>query len=168
MPKTFCFCSSPAGGLTLVEEDGVLTAIVFGRAILGGGVRGDSPLLRRTREQLGQHFTGQRKTFELPYRLTGTPFQMRVWEELCKIPYGETRSYADIAIAVERPGAGRAIGMAAHRNPIPLIVPCHRVVGADGSLTGYGGGLGAKRLLLTLEQRYSHADEGCEACAGSV
>lgn len=107
---------------------------------------------RRAKSQLNAYFRGKRTAFDLPLRLEGTPFQSRVWAALCGIPYGETRSYADIARRIGNPKACRAVGLANGRNPIGIIVPCHRVIGADGSLTGFGGGLTRKRALLTLER----------------
>ena len=104
-------------------------------------------------QQLDEYFKGTRKTFDFPYKLHGTPFQKTVWAALREIPYGETRSYKDIAEAIGCPRAFRAVGMANHANPIFIAIPCHRVIGADGSLVGYGGGLGMKKLLLELERR---------------
>jgi methylated-DNA-[protein]-cysteine S-methyltransferase len=103
------------------------------------------------RSQLTEYFDGRRREFDLPLGLEGNPFELRVWEELCRIPYGETVSYGEIAREIGAPNAARAVGLANGRNPVALIVPCHRVIGADGSLTGYGGGLERKRLLLDLE-----------------
>lgn len=105
----------------------------------------------RAYEQLLEYFDGKRQIFELPLELRGTDFQMLVWRELQKIPYGETRSYKDIAAAIGNPKACRAVGMANHNNPIGIIVPCHRVIGADGSMVGYAGGINIKRALLELE-----------------
>jgi methylated-DNA-[protein]-cysteine S-methyltransferase len=102
--------------------------------------------------QLTEYFKGQRKKFELPLDLQGTPFQKKVWNKLLHVPYGKTCSYQDLAVAVGKPKAFRAIGGANHRNPIPIIVPCHRVIGAKGALTGYGGGLWRKQWLLEHEQ----------------
>jgi methylated-DNA-[protein]-cysteine S-methyltransferase len=103
------------------------------------------------RDQLGAYFAGERRDFDLPLSMVGNPFELRVWEELRTIPYGETTSYGEIAQRIGNPGAPRAVGLANGRNPIAVIVPCHRVIGANGSLTGYGGGLERKRLLLDLE-----------------
>ena len=103
------------------------------------------------RTQLAEYFDGRRRTFELELAPAGSPFELRVWRTLLEIPYGETASYGAIAARVGAPGAARAVGLANGRNPIAVIVPCHRVIGADGSLTGYGGGLERKRLLLDLE-----------------
>ncbi len=110
-----------------------------------------SPLLRRAGEQLTAYFEGRRKTFSLPLAPVGTPFQRRVWAELERIPYGETLSYSQLARRAGRPRAIRAAGAANGKNPISIVIPCHRVVGKDGSLTGYGGGLETKRALLDLE-----------------
>jgi methylated-DNA-[protein]-cysteine S-methyltransferase len=104
------------------------------------------------RDQLGEYFAGTRTRFDLPLVLSGDAFQARVWAELQRIPYGETVSYGHVAREIGRPDAARAVGLANGRNPISVIVPCHRVIGSDGSLTGYGGGLERKRLLLELEQ----------------
>jgi methylated-DNA-[protein]-cysteine S-methyltransferase len=101
--------------------------------------------------QLGEYFDGARRAFDVPLALAGNQFELRVWKALCEIPYGETASYGEIAKRIGEPGAPRAVGLANGRNPIAVIVPCHRVIGADGSLTGYGGGLERKRLLLDLE-----------------
>ena len=109
-------------------------------------------LLRRAARELEEYFAGERRDFTLPLAPAGTPFQQRVWRALEAIPYGETRTYAQIAAAVGNPRAVRAVGGANHRNPLPVVIPCHRVIGADGSLTGYAGGLERKTLLLGLER----------------
>lgn len=103
--------------------------------------------------QLEEYFRGKRKTFKLPLKLKGTEFQKLVWDALLTIPYGETRSYSEIACQIGRPKASRAVGMANHRNPVAIVVPCHRVIGKNGSLTGYAGGLDKKERLLDLERR---------------
>lgn len=149
--KRFVVVQSPVGDLTLTEENGALTGLYFGRRSLEGE-EGLTALLERASRQLEEYFAGKRKQFDLPLSLWGTEFQRQVWAALRDIPYGETRSYGQIAQAVGRPKAVRAVGMANHRNPISIIVPCHRVVGADGSLTGYGGGLENKKFLLALER----------------
>ena len=149
--KRFVVVQSPVGDLTLTEENGALTGLYFGRLSLEGE-EGLTALLERTSRQLEEYFAGKRKQFDLPLSLRGTEFQRQVWAALRDIPYGETRSYGQIAQAVGRPKAVRAVGMANHNNPISIIVPCHRVVGADGSLTGYGGGLENKKFLLALER----------------
>ena len=140
---------SPIGLLTVEETDGAITAIHFG----GNGVSTPStPLLQKAQQQLTEYFTAGRRIFDLPLAPHGTPFQQAAWSALCQIPYGETRTYAQQAAAIGRPRACRAIGMANHCNPIPILIPCHRVIGAGGKLTGYAGGLDTKRYLLTLEK----------------
>ena len=111
----------------------------------------ETELIKRAKKQLFEYFEGKRKKFNLPLLKAGTPFQILVWNTLEKIPYGETRSYKDIAIAIGNPKAVRAVGMANNRNKIAIFIPCHRVIGADGKLVGYGGGLHIKRFLLELE-----------------
>lgn len=115
-----------------------------------GAVR-DDDAFAAVREQLAEYFAGERTTFDVELVMEGTEFQRRVWAALREIPYGETRSYGELADRLGVPGAARAVGLANGRNPISVIVPCHRVIGADGSLTGFGGGLGRKRILLELE-----------------
>ncbi len=112
------------------------------------------PFLREARSQLEAWFAGQLYTFDLPLELEGTPFQKRVWQALTEIPYGETRSYSFIAAAIGAPRAVRAVGAANGRNPVPIVVPCHRVIGAGGALVGYGGGLPLKKRLLEVEAKY--------------
>ena len=112
---------------------------------------GDRQLLADATEQLEAYFAGRRMSFDLPLDLEGTPFQQRVWRELCEIPYGETISYGELAIRIGKPGSARAVGLANGQNPIAVIVPCHRVIGSTGKLTGYGGGLERKAWLLDHE-----------------
>lgn len=148
----YLYLPSPVGELTLTQEGDCLTGLYFGR-LPCRGQEGPTPILEETVRQLAEYFAGKRRDFALPLLLKGTPFQRRVWEALQAIPYGETCSYGDIARAVGSPKACRAVGGANHKNPISIIVPCHRVVGAQGGLTGYGGGLDNKRFLLDLERR---------------
>lgn len=148
----FWHISSPIGDLTLTEEEGALTGLYFGR-LSRPGEAGPTALLEEAARQLREYFAGQRREFGLPLCLRGTAFQMQVWQALQAIPYGEVRTYGEIARAIGKSKACRAVGMANHNNPISIIVPCHRVVGAGGSLTGYGGGLENKRFLLELEKR---------------
>ena len=115
--------------------------------------RRSSDVIQRAMGQLDEYFTGSRMTFDIPLHLCGTEFQKRVWLSLPYIPYGETRSYGEIAAAIGNPKACRAIGGANHNNPIMIMIPCHRVIGANGSMTGYGGGLPVKEYLLELEQK---------------
>jgi methylated-DNA-[protein]-cysteine S-methyltransferase len=115
-------------------------------------VRDDAPFAA-AHAQLDEYFAGDRTEFDLPLHPSGTPFQLKVWDALRTIPYGEVRSYGEIAEQIGKPGAARAVGLANGRNPISIIVPCHRVIGASGALTGYGGGLERKQALLDLESR---------------
>lgn len=110
-------------------------------------------LVKKCKSELEEYFSGMRKSFDLPLRFEGTDFQKQVWQQLGKIPYGETRTYGEIAELIGKPKAARAIGMANHNNPILILAACHRVIGADGSLTGYAAGIEAKRYLLELEKK---------------
>ncbi len=155
----YCSYTLPIGDVTLVCEKGELTELCFGRnaptEMIEAGIMEDNlPVLEKAYKQLKEYFIGERKEFDLPLRLDGTEFQMEVWEALQTIPYGETRSYKDIAVQIGKEGASRAVGMANNKNPLPIFVPCHRVVGSDGSLTGYAGGTDVKVALLELEKRY--------------
>ncbi|MEG0035624.1 MAG: methylated-DNA--[protein]-cysteine S-methyltransferase [Oscillospiraceae bacterium] len=138
----------PCGALKIGYTDTAITGISISDEKAGGT---PSPLSELAKTQLCEYFDGKRHEFDLPLELRGTDFQKRVWAALCDIPYGETRSYKDIAKAVSNPKGYRAVGMANNKNPVVIVVPCHRVIGADGSLVGYGGGLDMKRLLLKLE-----------------
>lgn len=147
---------SPVGVLRIVADRDALRQIDFhsARAIPApdpAWVNADDTLLREAKQQLQAWFAGDRRAFELPLAPEGTPFQRDVWDALCRIPYGETVSYGDIAADVGRPDASRAVGAACGRNPLPIVIPCHRVVGRNGSLTGFGGGIEAKKTLLAVE-----------------
>ena len=137
------------GSVTFVEEDGALLAITTHRPY--EGIEQETALIKEANRQLSEYLKGERQMFYLPLNPRGTDFQKRVWRALCDIPYGETRSYKQIAEAIGNPKAVRAVGMANNRNPITIVVPCHRVIGADGKLVGYGGGLEMKEFLLRLE-----------------
>lgn len=146
---------SPVGPLTLVARDGVLSGLYmteqrYRPAEASFGAR-DASLLGDVVEQLAEYFSGSRTRFDVPLDLVGTPFQRAVWTALLAIPYGETVSYGELARVLGRPTAARAVGLANGHNPISIIVPCHRVVGSGGSLTGYGGGIARKRHLLDFE-----------------
>lgn len=144
---------SPVGPLTLTERDGALCGLEFSEtSLFKAAVPGDCPLFAQTEKELAEYFAGERKVFTFPLSLSGTDFRLKVWRTLENIPYGETRSYADIAAAIGSPKACRAVGGASHNNPVSIIIPCHRVIGADGSLTGYGGGVAIKEYLLKLEK----------------
>ncbi|MEZ5555436.1 methylated-DNA--[protein]-cysteine S-methyltransferase [Haliea sp.] len=153
MPTTTArVIGSPLGPLQLVATGSHLSAIHFSdRHRSYAQDNGASAVLERASLQLAEYFAGQRRTFDLPLAAWGTAFQQAVWQTLREIPWGELRSYRDIACALQNPRAVRAVGAANGRNPLPIVVPCHRVIGANGSLTGFAGGLEAKRLLLELE-----------------
>jgi methylated-DNA-[protein]-cysteine S-methyltransferase len=147
---------SPVGPLLLAADDDHLRMIWFSNprhpiprdAVLEPG---DNAVLRKTQSQLDAYFAGALRAFDLPLHPVGTPFQREVWSMLARIPYGETWSYGAVAKRIGKPEAVRAVGAANGRNPIPIVLPCHRVIGADGSLTGFGGGLPTKQFLLALE-----------------
>jgi methylated-DNA-[protein]-cysteine S-methyltransferase len=147
---------SPLGALTVVGEDGALTGVYFDGHrhmpdVTGFGPRADQEF-GEVRRQLGEYFAGERTGFDLPLAPVGPEFHLQVWKLLEKIPYGETRSYGDLARELGDISLAQAVGAANGRNPLSVIVPCHRVVGADGRLVGYAGGLARKRVLLDLEQ----------------
>ena len=142
------FYDSPVGPMTLVQEGEVLTRLDFNTP---SQAEETTPLLLEARRQLQEYFAGERKAFALPLAPAGTVFQKKVWAALREIPWGETRSYGDIARAIGKPTACRAVGTANGRNPLPVFIPCHRVIGTNGSITGYSGGLEKKRFLLRLE-----------------
>lgn len=145
---------SPIGMLTLVEDAGALVGVYLeSTPTPPEAERRATPLLERAAKQLGEYFEKKRERFELPLDPRGTDFQRAVWKALREIPFGETVSYAHVAKKIGRPSAQRAVGAANGSNPIALIIPCHRVIGANGSLTGYGGGLPRKRWLLAHEMR---------------
>ena len=142
---------SVIGPLFIVEEDGALLRVSFVSMPDPAAETRKSPLITETIAQLEEYFQQKRRVFSLPLDPCGTVFQKKVWQALQEIPYGETMSYGQIARMVDSPKAFRAVGMANHCNPIVIIVPCHRVIGADGSMVGYGAGLGKKEFLLRLE-----------------
>jgi methylated-DNA-[protein]-cysteine S-methyltransferase len=154
--NAFSHFDSPIGRLLLTSDGTNLTGLYMEPSRKAQSTDGwvedaaVEPLAAALR-QLDEYFTGARRVFDLPLRLQGTPFQQRVWQALCEIPYGETWSYGQLAKQIGNPSASRAVGLANGRNPISILVPCHRVIGADGSLTGYGGGLQRKQWLLAHE-----------------
>ncbi len=143
---------SKIGPLTILCDDEALLRIDFGTVEHENAVREQSELICRTEGQLEEYMAGTRTEFDLPLNPEGTEFQKKVWNALLLIPYGETKSYKDIAVLIDNPKGCRAVGMANNRNPIPIIIPCHRVIGTNGSLIGYGGGLDIKVKLLELER----------------
>jgi methylated-DNA-[protein]-cysteine S-methyltransferase len=158
MDKTYRTLPSPIGTLTVVEAgDGSLFEVLFdGQAPPKDAIH-NANAASEAAKQLTEYFDGKRRDFNLKLSPKGTEFQRAVWNELLAIPYGQTRSYLQIAVSLGKPTATRAVGAANGANPIPIIVPCHRVIGADGSLTGFGGGLDIKRKLLELEGLLSPA-----------
>jgi methylated-DNA-[protein]-cysteine S-methyltransferase len=144
---------SPLGDLLLVAEKSALCGLYMGRRepepTWEPGE--DTQVLREAAAQLAAYFAGTLRRFDVPLRMQGTPFQQRVWAALLEVPYGTTTSYGELARGLGQPGASRAVGLANGRNPVSIIVPCHRVIGSSGKLTGYGGGLDRKRLLLQHE-----------------
>jgi methylated-DNA-[protein]-cysteine S-methyltransferase len=163
--NAFTYLDSPIGRLLLTSDGSALTGLYMEPSrkaqSTDGWIEdaGVEPLPEVVR-QLTEYFAGTRREFDLPLRLQGTTFQQRVWHELTKIPYGATWSYGELAKRISKPSASRAVGLANGRNPISILVPCHRVIGADGSLTGYGGGLERKRWLLAHEGAPAELDLG--------
>lgn len=155
----YCYMDTPIGELLLAGDDDCLGLIGFPKGKMRHDPEADwifnEKPFAAARQQLEEYFAGERKDFDLPLHLSGTDFQVQVLQELRRIPYGETTSYGDIAKRIGRPKAMRAVGAANGRNPIPIIVPCHRVIGSSGDLTGFGGGLDTKEALLRLEAENS-------------
>lgn len=153
--KKYDWYDSDLGPLTIVEYQGALYQIEFGKreyTLQEHMERNQTSLIRQVCQQLEEYFKRKRTRFDLPLYIEGTDFQRKVWEELQKIPYGDTRSYKEIAIGIGNEKACRAVGLANNKNKIPIIIPCHRVVGANHKLVGYAGGLDIKKKLLELEQ----------------
>lgn len=146
------FYETEMGMMGIVEQEGFITDVFFGAVPPEGEyLQVETALIADAGTQLREYFAGERREFDLPLKPAGTEFQQAVWQALQNIPYGQTASYGEVARAVGRPKAVRAVGGANHKNPIVVIIPCHRVIGADGSLTGYGSGLPVKQKLLRLE-----------------
>lgn len=141
---------TPFGHVTIQVEGDAVTRVAFGDCPLAG-TRRPTALSNRAANELQEYFAGKRRQFDVPLRLSGTPFQREVWQALRRIPYGQTRSYGEVAASIGHPGASRAVGQANNRNPLPIFVPCHRVIAADGSLAGYAFGPKVKQFLLDLE-----------------
>ena len=156
----YCYFDTPIGELLLAGEEGALSMIGFPKGSMRREPEADwifnETQLADVSRQLREYFAGERKEFDLPLKLSGTEFQVSVLEALQNIPYGETTSYGEIAKRIGRPKAVRAVGAANGRNPIPIVVPCHRVIGSTGDLTGFGGGLDTKEALLRLEAENTH------------
>ena len=147
----FLLFETPLGFMALGEENEHITRLYLPNTPTPRLMSHETPLLCRARDQLLEYLAGERVEFDLPLAPQGTPFQQKVWNTLRNIPYGQTRSYKDIALAVGCPKGFRAVGMANRSNPIPIFIPCHRVIAADGSPGGYAGGLELKQALLTIE-----------------
>ena len=150
MEKIF-FYDTPVGKLIIGEENGSITRVTWTQ-LPQSYLQEETELILRCKQQLDEYFAGRRKAFDLPLAPKGTEFQKKVWSALQEIPYGELRTYQDIAIAVGRPKGCQAVGGANGKNPIAILIPCHRVIGKDGSMTGYSGGLAQKEKLLRLEK----------------
>lgn len=152
----------PVGSLCIQEENGKIIGIHKkhrnGQYDIENTLEKETPLIRQAYQQLREYFNRQRQEFDLPLHLSGTEFQQKVWKALCTIPYGETCSYKDLARKIGNPKACRAVGGANNKNPIMIVIPCHRVIGANGSLVGYGGGLSVKKYLLELEKSPANCD----------
>lgn len=146
----FCY-NSPIGKIYIEEENEHIVQISFSEIF---GEENETQLIKETCKQLSEYFEGKRKVFTIPIATKGTTFQKQVWQALCEIPYGKTCSYKDIAIKIGNPRASRAVGMANNKNPIAIIIPCHRVIGKNGNLTGYAGGLEIKDFLLEKENSF--------------
>ncbi len=156
MEKHYCRYQTEIGELLIAEKNDGITDVISFKDLSAPfrGIHLETPLLKKAALQMEEYLRGERKDFDVPLAPEGTSFQQQVWKALQDIPYGETRSYKDIAMAIGKPKAMRAVGMANHHNPISFIIPCHRVIGANGSLVGYGGGLELKKKLLDLEKTY--------------
>lgn len=144
---------SPVGALRLLANDRGLTGLYLPRQAAPDAAPGTSPLLERAARQLAAYFAGELRAFDLPLAADGTPWQRAVWDQLVRIPFGETRSYGELAHVLAKPTGARAVGSANGKNPISIIVPCHRVIAGSGALTGYAGGIEAKQWLLAHESR---------------
>lgn len=151
----FWMFDTPIGYMGLGAENDALVRVYLPNTPTPRLMPRKTPLLEQAEQQLQEYFRGARKTFALPLAPEGTPFQNRVWAELQTIPYGQTRTYKQLACMADCPKGFRAVGMANNRNPLPILIPCHRVIGADGSMTGYTGGVELKRILLDLEKKYA-------------
>jgi methylated-DNA-[protein]-cysteine S-methyltransferase len=153
----YTYIDSPIGALLVTRDEGGITGLDLPKARYPRRIQDDwerdDAAFGDVRTQLSEYFAGTRQQFDLPLNARGNAFQHEVWQALSEIPYGETTSYGKVAASIGHPDGARAVGVANGQNPIPIVVPCHRVIGADGSLTGYGGGLPAKRWLLDHEAR---------------
>ena len=150
--KNIFYYETKIGKLGIADENSAITSVIFKEKSLDGYSIAETGLIKEAKRQLDEYFEGKRKCFELPLNPHGTQFQKKVWKVLLEIPYGKTMSYKDIAEKCACPLGYRAVGMANNKNPIPVIIPCHRVIGKSGKLVGYAGGLAIKSMLLKIEQ----------------
>ncbi|HPX00395.1 MAG TPA: methylated-DNA--[protein]-cysteine S-methyltransferase [Sedimentibacter sp.] len=153
--KSIFYYDTDIGKISIAENDGFITHVLFGNEKLNDITVEETPLIKEAHKQIEEYLKGQRSLFDLPLAPSGTEFQKRVWNALKNIPYGKTASYKDIAIEAGNEKASRAVGMANNKNPISIIIPCHRVIGQNGKLVGYGGGIEIKEYLLRLEKENS-------------
>ncbi|HNZ82933.1 MAG TPA: methylated-DNA--[protein]-cysteine S-methyltransferase [Sedimentibacter sp.] len=153
--KSIFYYDTDIGKISIAENDGFITHVLFGNEKLNDIPVEETPLIKEAHKQIEEYLKGQRSLFDLPLAPSGTEFQKRVWNALKNIPYGKTVSYKDIAIEAGNEKASRAVGMANNKNPISIIIPCHRVIGQNGKLVGYGGGIEIKEYLLRLEKENS-------------
>ena len=153
LPRFSALMETPIGTLTLVQRGDYLSELRLHGEVFAGETLAATPLLTQAIRQVREYFDGKRTDFDLPLAPLGTPFQTMVWERLAySVPYGSSVSYGELAKRCDKPAASRAVGMANNRNPLPIVIPCHRVIGANGRLVGYGGGLPMKQFLLELEK----------------
>ncbi|MBP1763856.1 MAG: cysteine methyltransferase [Firmicutes bacterium] len=153
--RSLFFYETEIGKIGIADNGKAITHLTFSdKKLPADGIVRETALIRDAAAQIQGYLAGRRKDFEFPLVMEGTPFQQKVWEALQEIPYGETRSYKEIAVSIRNPKACRAVGMANNKNPIAIVVPCHRVVGANGNLVGYAGGLDIKARLLNLEKEH--------------
>jgi len=157
--KNAVFLSTPIGEVGIAEKNGAVTNVFFEQTVRPKEfILKETPILTEAKKQLIEYFEGKRQTFSIPLAPEGTPFEQEVWNALLTVSYGKTSTYGELAAALGRPGAARAVGRANSRNPVSIFLPCHRIIGKGGSLTGYAGGLAAKAFLLTLEGVLSPAE----------
>lgn len=149
--KNVFFYDSDIGKIGIAEDGGYISDVFFEKEEITNYIISETSPIREAHKQIDEYLKGKRKSFDLPLSLSGTEFQQKVWNALKEIPYGETKSYKDVAVAIGNEKACRAVGMANNRNPISIIIPCHRVIGKNGKLVGYGGGIQIKEYLLKLE-----------------
>ena len=152
--RNYYVYQTPLGRITIAANNDAIIRLAFGEVVFEGP-KVASSLTNKAANQLQEYLAGKRSVFDLPLYAQGSEFQQCVWEEVLKIPYGQTRTYSEVAAAIGNPKATRAVGMANNKNPLPILIPCHRVIGAQGKPVGYSGGLKIKEFLLNLEQRAS-------------